>query len=111
MLDHLIPHKLLEFDLPDLGSRDALDPFKVRGPVDQGMQIEIWWNRVELGLRVCCYARHLEAGGRACAGEASRKRTPAEVHDLEGLKGGCDCATRWYVKTSQRMFGAPFLSL
>lgn len=37
LLNHLVPHKLLEFDLPDLGSGDALDPFKVRGPVDQAV--------------------------------------------------------------------------
>jgi hypothetical protein len=29
------------------------------------MQVEIWWDRVELGLRVRCYAGHLEGGGRA----------------------------------------------
>lgn len=65
LLDHLIPYELLEFVLPNLGSGDALDPFKVRGPVDQATQVKIWWNRIKLGLRMRCYARHLEAGGHA----------------------------------------------
>lgn len=110
LLDHLVPHKLLEFDLPDLGSGDALDPFKVRGPIDQAMQVEIWWDRVEFGLGMRRDTRHLEAGGRA-RGRGFIQEEACRGSRLGGAEGRCDCATRWRVRTSQRMFGAPFLNL
>lgn len=58
LLDDLIPYELLELEFPDLVGRDTLDPFKVGGPIDQSLQVQIWWDRVEFGLGVCCYARH-----------------------------------------------------
>lgn len=61
LLDDLIPHELLKFELPDLVGWNALDPFKVGRPIDQSLQVQVRWNWVEFGLGVCCYARHSDS--------------------------------------------------
>lgn len=53
--DDVDQNELLKLLLPkvaNLGPRDSLNPLEVGGPVDQAVQIQIRWNRIELGLRM-----------------------------------------------------------
>lgn len=54
LLDDLVPDKLLELELPDLGGRNALGELKVGGPVNKSLQVQIRRYRIELCLGVFC---------------------------------------------------------
>lgn len=62
-IDDVKEHQLLELllaEVPDLVCRDAKDPFEVLTPIHQTVEIQVWRDRVELGLGMQ-RGRHLAA--------------------------------------------------